>query len=102
MRFGDDLAHLNLLAVDPAHHRRGVGRRLICWLEESAATAGTFIIGLELRATNVAALAFYTALGFRELERVAGYYQGVEHAIRMSRDVRMARGPVPNLKQSAP
>ena len=29
------------------------------WLEETALTAGTFIIGLELRATNEAAFAFY-------------------------------------------
>ena len=43
-------AHLNLLAVDPAHRRRGIARRLLTWLEESALTAGTFTVGLELRA----------------------------------------------------
>ena len=102
MRFGEDAAHLNLLAVDPAHQRRGVGRKLMSWLEETAATAGTFVIGLELRASNEAALAFYTNLGYRELGRVAGYYQGVEHAIRMSRDLRTARGTMPGMRQSAP
>jgi [ribosomal protein S18]-alanine N-acetyltransferase len=91
MRYGDDVAHLNLLAVDPAHRRRGIARQLITWLEESASTAGTFIIGLELRATNDSALAFYTSLGYRELGRVPGYYQGVEPAIRMARDVRTSR-----------
>src|SRR5215469_12306407 len=55
MRYGDDLAHLNLLAVDPAHRRRGVGRQLIRRLEETADTAGTFVIGLELRASNASA-----------------------------------------------
>src|SRR5215469_1939356 len=49
MRYGDDVAHLNLLAVDPAHRRRGIGRALVQWLEETALTAGTFIIGLEMR-----------------------------------------------------
>jgi ribosomal protein S18 acetylase RimI-like enzyme len=93
MRYGDDIAHLNLLAVDPMHRRRGVGRQLIRWLEETAATAGTFVIGLELRASNESALNFYTKLGYRELERVSGYYQGVEPAIRMSRDVRVAVNP---------
>ena len=58
MRYGDDVAHLNLLAVDPAHRRRGVARKMMTWLEETALTAGTFIIGLELRATNQAAFAF--------------------------------------------
>jgi ribosomal-protein-alanine N-acetyltransferase len=91
MRYALEAAHLNLLAVNPAYRRRGVGRRLIVWLEDSALTAGTFIIGLELRATNHAAYAFYGALGYREQSRVDGYYQGVESAIRMTRDVRTAR-----------
>ena len=91
MRYGDDLAHLNLLAVDPAHRRRGIARRLVTWLEESALTAGTFIIGLELRAENREAQDFYRALGYREVGRVPGYYQGLEAAIRMERDVRVSR-----------
>ena len=91
MRYGDDVAHLNLLAVDPGHRRQGIARRLMVWLEDTALTAGTFIIGLEVRATNQTAFEFYTALGYRELGRVAGYYQGIEHAIRMARDVRTAR-----------
>ena len=102
MRYGDDVAHLNLLAVDPAHRRRGLARKLMTWLEDTALIAGTFIIGLELRATNQEAFAFYAALGYRELGRVAGYYQGVEQAIRMARDVRTGRDAVPGLKQSAP
>jgi ribosomal protein S18 acetylase RimI-like enzyme len=89
MRYGDDMAHLNLLAFDPVHRRRGVARQLIRWLEETAETAGTFVIGLELRASNESALQFYKKLGYHELDRVSGYYQGVEPAIRMSRDVRM-------------
>ena len=91
MRYGDDAAHLNLLAVDPAHRRRGIARRLVTWLEESALTAGTFVIGLELRAQNQQAQDFYRALGYREVGRVPGYYQGVEAAIRMERDVRVSR-----------
>jgi [ribosomal protein S18]-alanine N-acetyltransferase len=91
MRFGDDVAHLNLLAVDPDHRRRGIARRLVTWLEESALTAGTFFIGLELRAQNAAAQDFYRALGYVEVGRVPGYYQGVEAAIRMERDVRVSR-----------
>jgi ribosomal protein S18 acetylase RimI-like enzyme len=95
MRYGDDLAHLNLLAVKPAHRRQGVARQLIRWLEATAETAGTFVIGLELRAANGGALQFYKKLGYRELDRVCGYYQGVEPAIRMSRDVRVAINPAP-------
>lgn len=89
MRYGDDVAHLNLLAVGTAHRRRGVARRMMAWLEATAMTAGTFIIGLELRASNQGAYAFYAALGYRELGRIAGYYQGVEPAVRMERDLRI-------------
>jgi ribosomal-protein-alanine N-acetyltransferase len=88
MRYGDDTAHLNLLAVSPSHRRRGVARRIMAWLEETALTAGTFVISLELRATNQGAFTFYASLGYQEIGRIAGYYQGVEHAIRMSRDLR--------------
>jgi [ribosomal protein S18]-alanine N-acetyltransferase len=102
MRYGDDVAHLNLLAVDPVHRRRGVARQLMTWLEETALIAGTFIVGLELRATNQAAFSFYASLGYRELGRVSGYYQGIEHAIRMARDVRTGRDAVPGLKHTAP
>src|SRR5665213_2153338 len=38
MRYGDDIAHLNLLAVEPAHRRRGVARQMMTWLEETALT----------------------------------------------------------------
>lgn len=91
MRYADEVAHLNLLAVDPAYRRRGIARRLVTWLEETALTAGTYLIGLELRAQNQAARDFYCLLGYREVGRVPGYYQGIEAAIRMERDVRVSR-----------
>ncbi|HEY4750872.1 MAG TPA: GNAT family N-acetyltransferase [Steroidobacteraceae bacterium] len=102
MRYGDDAAHLNLLAVTPKHRRRGVARGLLTWLEESALTAGTFAITLELRASNGEARAFYRALGYREVSEIPGYYQGVEAAIRMVRDVRDSRAPAPHPPQQGP
>lgn len=102
MRYGEDVAHLNLLAVDPAHRRRGVARALVRWLEETALTAGTFIIGLELRAGNEAARNLYRALGYRELGQIPGYYQGVESAIRMARDVRARRESAPGAREQTP
>jgi ribosomal-protein-alanine N-acetyltransferase len=101
MRYADESAHLNLLAVDPAHRRRGLARRLLTWLEESALTAGTFIVSLELRASNASARAFYAALGYLEAGEVPGYYQGVESAIRLTRDVRASRA-TPGTRQPSP
>ena len=102
MRYGDDVAHLNLLAVAPVHRRRGVARALVQWLEETALTAGTFVVGLELREGNEAARAFYRALGYRELGQIPGYYQGIESAIRMVRDVRAQRASKPGTRQQIP
>jgi len=102
MRYADDAAHLNLLAVAPVHRRRGVARGLVQWLEETALTAGAFVVGLELRAGNTAARTFYRALGYRELGEIPGYYQGVESAIRMGRDVRVSCRPAPGERQQTP
>lgn len=85
MHFGEEVAHLNLLAVAPAHRRQGLGRCLIEWLCATAVTAGVFRIDLEVRAGNETARAFYQRLGFASLELVPGYYQGVEAALRMTR-----------------
>jgi ribosomal-protein-alanine N-acetyltransferase len=85
MHFGDQVAHLNLLAVGVEHRRQGLGRQLIDWLSASAIEAGVFRIDLELRETNGGARAFYQGLGFQSLDVVQGYYQGREPALRMSR-----------------
>lgn len=91
MHFGDDIAHLNLLAVDYHWQRRGLGRRLVEWLERSAITAGTFSLCLEVRARNPVALLFYRELGFEETGRVPRYYSGREDALRLSKDLRHPR-----------
>jgi ribosomal-protein-alanine N-acetyltransferase len=85
MYFGDDVAHLNLLAVAGDHRRQGIGRRLIQWLSATAIEAGVFRIDLELRANNEAARSFYECLGFEALNVVQGYYQGLEPALRMTK-----------------
>ena len=85
MHFGDDVAHLNLLAVAPEHRRQGVGSQLMGWLTTTAIEAGIFRINLEVRTQNDAARRFYERLGFDQLGVVQGYYQGREAALRMSR-----------------
>jgi ribosomal protein S18 acetylase RimI-like enzyme len=85
MHFGDEVAHLNLLAVAPEHRRQGLGRQLMGWLTTTAIEAGVFRINLELRTQNEPARIFYEQLGFEQLGIVQGYYQGREAALRMSR-----------------
>ena len=89
MHFGDEVAHLNLLAVATEHRRQGLGRQLMGWLTATAMEAGVFRINLEVRAHNEAARHFYRALGFDALDVVPGYYQGREAALRMTRGLSM-------------
>ena len=85
--FGDTRMHLSLLAVATAHQRKGVGRALVSWLEQSALTAGIGEIQLELRANNPGAQFFYQALGFEFVRAVPGYYRGEETAFRMRKAI---------------
>jgi ribosomal-protein-alanine N-acetyltransferase len=98
MEFGDERAHLVLLAVRPSHRRLGIGQRMLDWLLESARVAGMASIHLELRAGNDAARRFYRAMGFYETVLVPGYYRSgegrKEGALRMLRVLR-SPGPVP-------
>ena len=87
MKYHDDEAHLLLLAVDAAAGRRGVGRALVRWLEDAARVAGIGQVYLEARVTNAAARSFYAGLGYREIQRVAGYYQGREACVRLAKDL---------------
>lgn len=87
MRYRDDDAHLDLLAVAPPYRRAGVGRQLLEWLEKCAVVAGIFSVALEVRAANEGAQRFYQRMGYRILVHLPGYYQGVEAALRMGRDL---------------
>lgn len=97
MEFGDERAHLVLLAVRPSHQRLGIGETLFKWLLESSRAAGMASIHLELRSANEAARRFYRAMGFFETVLVPGYYRGEgrkEGALRMLRVLRVP-GPLP-------
>ncbi len=87
MHFDLDLSHLNLLAVKPQFRKQGIGRELMMWLQRSAKTAGIETILLEVRSTNHVARTFYSRLGFRGFQTIAGYYSGKESAVRMRKSL---------------
>lgn len=88
MKYGDERAHLVLLAVVPTHQRCGIARRMIEWLVESAKIAGMASVHVELRADNRPAYWLYRSLAFAETLRVNGYYRGQETAVKMMRALR--------------
>ena len=87
MRYGEQKAHLVLLAVEPAERKRGLGAILLGWLEKSAATAGIERVQLEARADNPVAIAFYRDQGYEEAGTVRGYYRGEVDALRLEKSL---------------
>lgn len=85
MAYEDDAAHLLLFAVDAPDRRRGLGSRLLDWLEQVARTAGISRFRVEVRADNAGALAFYRKHGYVEREQVPGMYFGAEDGVALSK-----------------
>ena len=91
MKYGDEEAHLVLLAVTPEHGRRGVGSAMVDWLEASARIAGIARVTLEARASNAAARSFYEQLGYTSTQLLPGYYVGRETSVRMVKLLHLER-----------
>lgn len=89
MDYGDVAAHLVLFGVQRDHRRRGLGRHLLAWLETCAVTAGLQTIGVEVRADNPGAIAFYQTQGYGLRDRVPGYYRGRLDAVRLAKQLCM-------------
>ena len=89
MRYGEEWAHLNLLAVHPRYQHQGIGTAILQWLENSALVGGILAINLEVRASNETALTFYRRAGYEEVALLRGYYQGKDSAVRMTRILRI-------------
>lgn len=87
MKYLNDEARLNLFAVHPKYRRRGIGTRMIKWLEKTALINGNRLVYLEVRQGNRAARKFYESLGYAVIQHIPGYYRGREAAIRMTHDL---------------
>jgi len=82
--------HLLNISVLPERWRGGTGSALLAMLFDLARQGGAGRMLLEVRAGNVAALAFYRHHGFVEIGRRRGYYpahEGREDAIVMAREL---------------
>jgi len=82
----DEAYHLMNIAVDPARRRRGIARMLIDAMIERAGIDANFT--LEVRVSNVGAIALYESYGFRSVGTRRRYYQDTgEDAIIMWRAI---------------
>jgi len=82
-----DEAHLMNLSVAAQFQRRGLGRGLLAWIAESARQRGAVGMFLEVRPSNLSALALYEKAGFQRIGLRRQYYpngaKGREDAIVM-------------------
>ncbi len=88
MTYHEEQANLDLLAVKTIYRRRGKGKQILKWLEEVALTAGIFIIFVQVRKINNAAINFYKKLGYEIIDEKSGYYRGQETGVIMSKNIR--------------
>ncbi|MFW0699479.1 ribosomal protein S18-alanine N-acetyltransferase [Pantoea sp. R13S299] len=82
-----DEASLFNIAVDPAFQRRGFGRQLLQHLIDELIKRDVLTLWLEVRASNLPAIALYEQLGFNQVSRRPNYYptaSGREDAILMA------------------
>lgn len=82
-----DEASLFNIAVDPAFQRRGLGRQLLQHLIDELIKRDVLTLWLEVRASNLPAIALYEQLGFNQVSRRPNYYptaSGHEDAILMA------------------
>ena len=63
------------IAVDPQYRRLGIGRRLVEELEVRLRENEVTCLTLEVRPSNVGAIALYEQLGFAEVGRRPNYYR---------------------------
>jgi ribosomal-protein-alanine N-acetyltransferase len=87
-----DDAHLLLLGVLPGHRRKGVASAMLAWHEATLMVAGIAAIQVEVRASNRPALELYERLGFEPVNATYGYYQGVETAVHLVKELRPPQG----------
>jgi len=86
----DDVAELQRIAVFAAHRRRGLAAALLDEVVTVAVRARADRVLLEVREDNHAALAFYAAHRFVEIDRRRRYYRDGAAAVVLMRSL----GPV--------
>jgi ribosomal-protein-alanine N-acetyltransferase len=74
MCYGDE-AHITTIAVDPTHHRRKIGTRLLYELVQEGIRLGGRAVSLEVRVSNWGAQELYRKFRFRPVGTRKNYYQ---------------------------
>lgn len=71
-------SHLLNIAIDPAHHRKGLGNKLLKQIILQNKAIGVKVITLEVRVSNLIAINLYEKNGFHKDAIRQNYYSGPE------------------------
>ena len=86
--------YVDNVAVFPEARRQGVGRKLMEALLQAAAARGGEFLSLEVRPSNLEALALYRGLGFREVGRRRRFYDDpMEDGLLLTKDLEKEEDP---------
>ncbi len=78
-----DEGHILNVSVDPARRGKGIGRLLVEKVLAECRDGGAEFVSLEVRPSNVDAIALYKGMGFVETGRRKRYYENGEDALLM-------------------
>ncbi len=79
-----DEGQITNVAVHPDYRRQGLAKLLIFAMMEEARKKGLTCLTLEVREHNQAAICLYETMGFHQVGRRKGYYEGKEDALLMT------------------
>ena len=82
-----DEIHLTLLAVQPTHQRKGLGKSLLSELIKRSKSLQANQIHLEVKATNDPAKAFYKSMDFKIIGNRRNFYKDGSEAILFSKQL---------------
>ncbi|XKM12941.1 ribosomal protein S18-alanine N-acetyltransferase [Orbaceae bacterium ac157xtp] len=74
-----DEATLFNIAIDPAHRKKGLAKKLLTALIDELTTQNVTNLWLEVRASNIAAINLYEQLGFNQLTIRKNYYPTLDN-----------------------
>jgi len=91
-RAGTNLGRMYSIAVSPGARGKGYGERLLLAAEKDAQARHCVFMRLEVNTGNPAAIHLYERNGYRNIARLARYYEDGSDAFRMEKRLRREAG----------
>ncbi len=83
-----DELHITLIAVDPIHQRKGLGKFLLSDLIKRSRSLRTNQIHLEVKETNEPAKALYKSMGFKTRANRSNFYKDGTSALLLTKETK--------------